>query len=231
VRKFESKRLFNTTKIKYHLGNLSPDTIYFFQIQVIIEALQSVLESDIYKLPLSPIPSSATTATTTTTVPTNITLDVQLKAVLIDYSSLNISWRQFNPQEKKFIDGIRIRYKNAEQDENEWQLTQVLHRDVRSYVLRNLDPEVSYAVKLDLFFNSNPDIPTHIISTTSIVTDMPSKARNEVMDTRYFYPVIFMSLAAVIGLVIVVLYFIRKKLKGKLPITEGPSKSHHGTIE
>jgi hypothetical protein len=151
---------------------------------VIIEAtntshhhLQSVLESDNYTLHLPPLPSSATTATTTTTVPSNITLDAQLNAVSNDYSSLNVSWRQFSPQEKKFIDGIQIKYKKAEQDENEWQLTQVLHRDVRSYVLRDLHPGVSYAV--DLVFNSNPDIPTHIISTKPIVIDMPSEPKDE----------------------------------------------------
>ncbi len=178
IQKFaRPKRLFDTPNIEYHLGNLSPDTTYFFQIQVIIEALQSGPESEIYKLYLPPIPSSATTSTTTTTVPPMIMLDVQLNAVSNDYSSLKVSWRQFSPQEKKFIDGIQIRYKKAEQDENEWQLTQVLHRDVRSYVLRDLHPGVSYAV--DLVFNSNPDITTHIISTKPIVIDMPSEPKDE----------------------------------------------------
>jgi len=159
------------------LGNLSPDTTYFFQIQVIIEALQSGPESEIYKLYLPPIPSSVTPSTTTTTVPPMIMLDVQLNAVSNDYSSLKVSWRQFSQQEKKFIDGNQIRYKKAEQDESEWQLTQVLHRDIRSYVLRDLQPGVAYAV--DLVFTSNPDIQTHIISTKPIVIDMPSEPKDE----------------------------------------------------
>ncbi len=176
IQKFEPKRLFDTPNYKYHLENFSPDTNYFFQIQVIIEELQSGSESEIYKLYLPPSPSSATPSTTTTIVPPKIMLDVQLNAVSNDYSSLNVSWRQFSSQEKKSIDGIQIRYKKAE-NESEWQLTQVLHRDVRFYVLRDLHPGVSYAV--DLVFNSNPDIPTHIISTKPIVIDMPSEPKDE----------------------------------------------------
>lgn len=147
------KRLFDTPNIEYHLANLSPNTTYFFQIQVIIEALQSGPESEVYKLYLPPTPSSASTTTTTTTVPPMIMLDVRLKAVSNDYKSLKISWRKFSPQEKKFIDGIQIRYKNAY---NEWKTTQILNRDIRSYVIRDLKPCVSYAI--DLLFISNPDI-------------------------------------------------------------------------
>ncbi|CAG2101736.1 unnamed protein product [Medioppia subpectinata] len=177
IQKFaRPKRLFDTANIEYHLGNLSPDTTYFFQIQVIIEALQSGPESQVYKLYLPPIPSTASTTTSTTTVPPMIMLDVQLNAVSNDYKTLKISWRVFSPQEKKFIDGIQIRYKNAEKDQNEWKTTPILHRDVRSYMLRDLEPGVSYAV--DLLFTPNPDIETHIISTKPIVIDMPSSPKD-----------------------------------------------------
>jgi len=105
-----------------------------------------------------------------------IMLDVQLNAVSNDYKTLKISWRVFSAPEKKFIDGIQIRYKNAEKDQNEWKASPILHRDVRSYVLRDLEPGVSYAV--DLLFTSNPEIPTHIISTKPIVIDMPSPPKD-----------------------------------------------------
>ncbi len=114
-----------------------------------------------------------------------IMLYVQLNAV--DYSSLNVSWRLLNPQEEKFIDKIQIRYKKAEQDENEWQLTQVLHRDVRSYVLHDLHPGVSYEV--NFVFNSNPDIPIHILSTKPIVIDMPSEPKDESMELSHAFRV------------------------------------------
>ncbi len=91
IQKFvRPKRLFDTQNIEYRLENLSPDTTYFFQIQVIIEALQSGPESGIYKSYLPLILSSAATSTTTTTVPPS-KLDVQLNAVSNDYSSLKVS--------------------------------------------------------------------------------------------------------------------------------------------
>ena len=178
IQKFaRPKRLFDTPNIEYHLGNMSPDTTYFFQIQVIIEALQSGPESEIYKLYLPPIPSTASTTTSTTTVPPMIMLDVGLNAVTNDFKTLKISWRVFSPQEKRFIDGIQIRYRNADKDDSEWKTSQLLHRDVRSHVLRDLLPGVSYAV--DLLFISNPDIQTHIISTKPIVIDMPVPPKDD----------------------------------------------------
>lgn len=73
VQKFaRPNRLFDTPNIEYHLMNLKPDTTYYFQIRVIVEALQSGPESEVYKLKMpaaSPRPAVGATRTTTHTSP------------------------------------------------------------------------------------------------------------------------------------------------------------------
>lgn len=175
VQKFaRPKRLFDTVNIEYHLGGLKPDTTYFFQLQIITEAIQSGPESEVFKLHMPSVPVSTTT---TTTVPPIIMLDAQINAVANDETSLKISWRPFSVDEKRFIDGIQIRHKKIEQDDDEWKLTTLLHRDVTSYLLFGLEPGVSYAV--DLVFTSNPEINTHVVSTKPIVFEMPPKHKDE----------------------------------------------------
>lgn len=68
VQKFaRPKRLFDTANIEYHLGRLIPDTVYYFQIRVVVEALQGGPESEVYRLKMPPLPSTTTTTTTTST--------------------------------------------------------------------------------------------------------------------------------------------------------------------
>lgn len=50
-------RLFDTPNIEYHLNNLRPDTTYYFQIKIVVEALHSDPESEIYKLRMPPEPA------------------------------------------------------------------------------------------------------------------------------------------------------------------------------
>lgn len=60
IQKFaRPKRLFDIPNIEYHLGNLKPDTTFFLQIEVIIEALKSGPASDIYRLYMPPLASSS----------------------------------------------------------------------------------------------------------------------------------------------------------------------------
>lgn len=70
VQKFaRPKRLFDTPNIEYHLSNLKPETIYYFQIRIIVEALHSGPESEIYKIRMPSEINVTTTMRTTTSVP------------------------------------------------------------------------------------------------------------------------------------------------------------------
>lgn len=51
VQKFaRPQRLFDTANIEYHLAGLRPKTVYFFQVSLVIDALQSGPESEVFKL-------------------------------------------------------------------------------------------------------------------------------------------------------------------------------------
>ncbi|KAI1288397.1 putative epidermal cell surface receptor [Halotydeus destructor] len=70
VQKFaRPKRLFDTANIEYHLGRLRPDTVYFFQIRVVVEALHGGPESEIYRLKMPPLPTASPTSAPEATGP------------------------------------------------------------------------------------------------------------------------------------------------------------------
>lgn len=182
VQKFaRPKRLFDTANIEYHLGRLRPDTVYFFQIRVVVEALQGGPESEVYRLKMPPLPSTTTsttsTTTTTTTLPPVIVVDAHLNAVPIDYSSATIAWQPLDEDERKLVDGIQIKYKRVEESDHEWVTTQMIHRDLTSYILRDLQPGMSYMI--DIVYRTAEHLPTAILSAKPIVMDMPAKPRDE----------------------------------------------------
>lgn len=109
VQKFaRPNRLFDTPNIEYHLNNLKSDTTYYFQIKVLVEALQSGPESDVYKLKMpsflsgssssSPVSSilpssnsispSVTSTASTTTLPPVILIDARISAAISEASDL-----------------------------------------------------------------------------------------------------------------------------------------------
>ena len=189
IQKFaRPKRLFDIPNIEYHLGNLKPDTTYFLQIEVIIEALKSGPTSEIIKLyqPPLPVTSTTTSTTTTSTLPPIIMLDMHLTGRAIDSTSMQVTWRTFSPQEKKFIDGIQIRYKKADLENEEWSYSPVLHRNIKQYVLDELDSGVTYAI--DLILASVEGINTNIVSTKPVVVDLPSAPKDEFQFDVHIYP-------------------------------------------
>ena len=112
VQKFaRPKRLFDTPNIEYHLSNLKPDTTYYFQIRIIVEALQSGPESEIYKLRMPSGPITTTMKSTTTSLPPVIVLDLKLSALHVSPNSIAVSWRPLEPSEKKIVDGLQVKYR------------------------------------------------------------------------------------------------------------------------
>ncbi|XP_064484576.1 putative epidermal cell surface receptor isoform X2 [Ornithodoros turicata] len=150
------KRLFDTPNIEYYLSGLTPETTYFFQIRIIIDELQSGPESDVYKLLLPAEP------TTTTTVPPLLLLDMMMAVNSIDPHTAKVSWRPLDAREKKYVDGLQVRYKLVGHDSMPWKTTPMIHRDRTSYLLQDLEPNASYLV--DMQFTVPEGLPTHIES-------------------------------------------------------------------
>lgn len=189
IQKFaRPKRMFDIPNIEYHLGNLKPDTNYFLQIEVIIEALKYGPTSEIVKLyqPPLPVTSSTTSTTTTTTLPPIIMLDMQLTGKALDATSIQLTWRAFSAQEGKFIDGIQIRYKKTDVEGEEWAYSPMLHRNTKQYVLDELNSGLTYAV--DLIFHSVEGLSTNIVSSKPIVVELPVPPRDEFAFSVHIYP-------------------------------------------
>lgn len=191
IQKFaRPKRLFDIPNIEYHLGNLKPDTTYFLQIEIIIEALKSGPASEIYKLYIPSMPALkdivSKVTTTTTTLPPIIMLDMNPSAGLVDGNAAKISWRAFTNQEKKYIDGIQLRYKMANSLESIWSHSPVLHRNTTSYVLHNLRSGESYVI--DLLFTTTENIHSNIVSTKPLIFKVPDH-----LNTKYDAVQIFPS--------------------------------------
>ncbi|XP_076313883.1 uncharacterized protein LOC143226591 isoform X3 [Tachypleus tridentatus] len=166
VQKFaRPNRLFDTSNIEYYMSGLEPETMYFFQVHIKIDALQSGPKSEIFKVVL-PAMTTTTSTTTSTTLPPMIMLDARLVSEGIDYNTVRVMWRDFEPQEKRFIDGIRLKYKLVNEGEDRWKTTPIIHRDVTSYTIRNLMPGVAYIV--DIEFMTPGDILTHLVSTKPV---------------------------------------------------------------
>ncbi|XP_022245471.1 putative epidermal cell surface receptor isoform X2 [Limulus polyphemus] len=187
VQKFaRPQRLFDTSNIEYYMTKLQPGSTYFFQIRVIMETLRGGPESEVYKLTLPEIfipPSTTTQSTTTTreekmklallgteqsvettTLPSVLVLDTNMKVDSIKTNSVNVTWRMFEPQEKKLIDGLLLKYKLKDETSSEWKRTPIIHREVTSYKISDLQPSTSYMIEME--FKNLPDIPTHVMSDT-----------------------------------------------------------------
>ncbi|UXI16979.1 glycogen phosphorylase [Sarcoptes scabiei] len=200
IQKFSRpNRIFDIPNIEYHLGKLHPDATYFLQIELMIETLTAGPISEIYKvyLPSLPVTTSTTTTTTTSTLPPIIMLDMRLSVEDIDSTTVQVHWRPFTAQEKKFIDGVQIRYRVAgsssesehpiedqnvtetdsdindyKEDEELWKYSQILHRDNTEYRLEKLSPGRSYVI--DLMLISINEINTNIISSKPLMFEKSS---------------------------------------------------------
>lgn len=202
VQKFaRPQRLFDTSNIEYYMTKLRPGTTYFFQIRVIMEALRGGPESEVYKLtlpeifiPPSTTPQSITTtreekmkltllsteqSVETTTLPSLLVLDTNMKVDSIKTNSVNVSWRMFQPKEMKFIDGLLLKYKLKDEANSEWKKTPIIHREVTSYKIRDLQPSTSYMIEME--FKLLPDVPTHVMSNTPMEVKTLPQVTEETM--------------------------------------------------
>ncbi|XP_054711339.1 uncharacterized protein LOC129220928 [Uloborus diversus] len=195
VQKFSRpKRLFDSPNIEYILNALRPNTTYFLQVKIKIDALQGGPESEVFKLKMpedimpftmSTMPSTTTTSTTTaattittttTTVPPMMIIDAKAEAHVIDAKTVRISWRNFDSQEKKYIYALQLKYKLQNEAEDKWITTPMIHRDVTSYFLHDLEPSANYVV--DMIYTPPRDVPTKIISGKGLEFQTAAKAKD-----------------------------------------------------
>lgn len=105
-----------------------------------------------------------------------ILVDAMLTSqVLKEENSIRISWRPFEVEEKKFIDGVRLKYKmvpaRGSVDFTAWKSTPMIHRDVTSYVISDLEAGASYQVEMELAAPEH--MSTHLVSTKTLEFKMP----------------------------------------------------------
>ncbi|GFW97730.1 putative epidermal cell surface receptor [Trichonephila clavipes] len=179
IQKFSRpKRLFDSPNIEYILNALRPNTTYFLQVKIIIDALQGGPQSELFKLKMpEEIVPTTTTTTTTTTVPPMMIIDPKAEAHIIDAKTVRISWRNFEPQEKKYIYALQLKYKLQNEAEDKWITTPMIHRDVTSYFLHDLEPSADYIV--DVLFTPPKDVPTKIVSTKGIKFKTAEKMKED----------------------------------------------------
>ncbi|CAN7941651.1 unnamed protein product, partial [Ixodes pacificus] len=170
------KRLFDTANIEYYLSGLQPDTTYFFQIQIIIDALQSGPESQVFKLTMPP-GEGQRKPTTTTTVPPLLLLDMMMAVNSVDPHTAKVSWRPLDAREKKYVDGLQIRYKLAGQENIPWKTTPMIHRDRTSFLIQDLEPSSSYLI--DMQFSVPEGLSTRIESAQHVEMKTAPTPRDE----------------------------------------------------
>ncbi|KFM61044.1 putative epidermal cell surface receptor, partial [Stegodyphus mimosarum] len=179
VQKFSRpNRLFDSPNIEYILNALRPNTTYFLQVKIIMDTLQRRPESEVFKLKMpEEVVVTTTTTTTTTTAPPVMILDAKLEAHVIDVKTVRISWRNFEPQEKKYIYALQLKYKLQNEAEDKWITTPMIHKDVTSYFLHDLEASADYVV--DIIFTPPKDIPTKIVSSRDLEFRTMTKKKDD----------------------------------------------------
>ncbi|XP_042895339.1 uncharacterized protein [Parasteatoda tepidariorum] len=174
IQKFSRpKRLFDSPNIEYILNALRPNTTYFLQVKIKIDALSGGPESELFKLRMP----EEVIVTTTTTVPPMMIIEANPEAHVIDAKTVRISWRNFDLKEKKYIYAMQLKYKLKNEADDKWITTPMIHRDVTSYFLHDLEPAADYIV--DVVFMPPKDVPTKIVSGKGVEFRTAKKIKDE----------------------------------------------------
>lgn len=164
------KRLFDSPNIEYILNALRPNTTYFLQLKIQIDALQGGPESELFKLRMP----EEVIVTSTTTVPPVVNIDANPEAHIIDANTVRVSWSNFSPEEKKLIYALQLKYKIKNEPDDKWITTPMIHRDVTSYFLHDLKPSATYL--LEVVLKPPKDSPTKLMSSKTLEIHTTAKA-------------------------------------------------------
>lgn len=73
---------------------------------------------------------------------------------------IRVQWRALTAEEKQLVDGIRVKYRQADGKDSGWKMSEVLHRDTFTYELSKIRPNTRYTVDLDFV----PSTETKVVS-------------------------------------------------------------------
>ncbi|XP_031784352.1 putative epidermal cell surface receptor isoform X2 [Nasonia vitripennis] len=152
--------LIDTEDLEFDLSGLKPSTVYRLMIVVKLRDLSNTHTSKIYQVrTLDKAPIS---------LPTDISIDPELKVIAVNSTFAEFEWKKFTNQELQFIDGIYLMYKA--EDEKTYSITPLLHRSVNYYVLDHLRPLTSYEVHLstkDIIGQANVLVDSKTVNFTT----------------------------------------------------------------
>jgi len=202
VQKFaRPNRLFDTPNIEYHLMNLKADTVYYFQIRVIVEALPSGLQSEVYKLKMPPLGEGDYASTASMIIPrvnqsipstTSTTFAPPPSPAVENHININSPSSGFGSTTESISE--------EENSENSAE-AKSLHT-----ALDSMDPRVKGA------------------SGTSLTTILPPQLRTEELRPYYIALTIMALFAAVTSIAFLsLLCIILRSKSSKAPITRNPS--------
>uniref|UniRef100_T1J5W1 Epidermal cell surface receptor n=1 Tax=Strigamia maritima TaxID=126957 RepID=T1J5W1_STRMM len=137
--------MFAEAQMQHELNSLLPDTTYYIKADVILSGNSNTATSGVVTVRTPPLLASTTSATT---LPSRITFDPSFNITDKQPTSIRLSWRPLTEQEKNLVDGVQLKYRI--QGDETWGLTTIIHRDVTSYVLRDLQPNTAYEVDMAL---------------------------------------------------------------------------------
>ncbi|XP_064089512.1 uncharacterized protein LOC135203613 isoform X4 [Macrobrachium nipponense] len=148
------------SKWDYILNDLKPSTQYAMQVMLTIMGADPIM---------SPVfsynsPRGASTPPTTTPL-ARLDIDAQLYVSEITKTSAKVSWRIFNQEELKYIDGVQLKY--IAKGKLIPKFSQMFHRNNDQMDLRDLQPGTEYTV--DLVFITHKNQSTEVSNTNPYV--------------------------------------------------------------
>ncbi|KAG5875174.1 hypothetical protein JTB14_007836 [Gonioctena quinquepunctata] len=133
--------LIATRSLEFDLQDLEANTEYKIKITITLRDIHTTHSSRIYKIKTPrEIPM--------TTLPPLIPIEPDLAITDINATWVTVTWKKFDENELRFIDGVQLRYREIEG--KIYAATPLIHRAVTTYTLENLKPNAKY--EIGIFF-------------------------------------------------------------------------------
>eukprot|EP00096_Caligus_rogercresseyi_P011409 TRINITY_DN4478_c0_g1_i1.p1 TRINITY_DN4478_c0_g1~~TRINITY_DN4478_c0_g1_i1.p1 ORF type:complete len:1447 (-),score=380.43 TRINITY_DN4478_c0_g1_i1:293-4633(-) len=145
-------------KLRLVLGGLLPAQKYFLRVDAHVKTSandvehKKIIKSKIMSVQLPHSEEPAPPKLSIEEINLNLNVD------RIQPDSAYVTWRYFTLEEKKYIDGVQIRFNSLENGEETSQVpgtTPFIHRDTNFYQIDGLSPDTEYKVDLYLIPVSN----------------------------------------------------------------------------
>ncbi|OQR78907.1 putative epidermal cell surface receptor-like [Tropilaelaps mercedesae] len=138
-------KIFEQADLEFLVHGLKPKTNYVFQVLVDIDSMRDHPRSTILSMETPDVALSI------------VSLDMKLELFAKD-SVIRVQWRPLTPEEKNMVDGLKVKYKQANRPLGLWESSEVLHRDISSYELEKIQANTKYTVDLEFVSKTNARI-------------------------------------------------------------------------